>query len=856
MVMNQRAEHGGNIYKIGSANTSVECIDFSANINPLGPPEWLRSVVNRELENIVHYPDPDCTAFCKAAADHHGLQPTNIVVGNGTAELLYAILRVFKISRILIPVPSYVDYYHAAQQSGHEVVPLFLLEEENFQLNCGNLAQQTKAGDIVIIGTPNNPTGVLPDSIELKNLISAQPKSWFILDEAFLDFIPNATSLAGSFPNVITLNSMTKFYALPGLRVGYCTCPVSFQEKIREILPPWSVNSLAQAVGVRAFKDKQYQIQTVQYVQQVRAGFYQRIQALSGVKVIPSVVNYHLCSLTNGMDCFTVRDKLLGKGIIIRPCENFIGLDDRFIRIAVRTEKENASFFSALNEVLGQKNGIHKIKRIKKTPSLMLQGTCSNAGKSILASALCRILWQDGVSVAPFKAQNMSLNSFVTIDGGEMGRAQVVQAQAAKIAPDWRMNPILLKPNSDIGSQVIVEGQPVGNMSVGEYHRYKNTAWTKVCRSYDELSYEYQAIILEGAGSPGEVNLKQHDIVNMRMAQYAEAPVLLVGDIDRGGVYASFVGIMDVLAEWERKCIAGFIVNRFRGDVELLEPAHDYIRDFTGREVLGVVPYIKNLGIPEEDSVSFKGGGFEREQPTCDHVVICLVNLPHISNFTDFEPFLDEPDVYLKIISTPEELSGSHAVLLPGSKNVLADLQFLQDQGFFSGIQKFTAAGGTVVGVCGGYQMLGKKVSDPYGIESKVLSALGLQLLDIETEILLNKKLIRKGGFHNESGCEVSGYEIHHGVSQGDGHALFTFTDTTRCGHSSLDGQVWGVYLHGLFDSDSFRRWFIDQLREKAGYGAVGQIVYRYDLEKSFETLATTVRSSLDMDTVYKLLGL
>lgn len=856
MIINQRAEHGGNIYKIGTSQTSQTLIDFSANINPLGPPEWLRSVVNRELENIVHYPDPDCTAFCKAAASHHGLCPANIVAGNGTAELLYAILRIFQTSRILIPVPSYVDYYHAARQSGHEVVTIPLLVEENFQLDFSNLSQMVQAGDLVILGTPNNPTGVLPDLAELKNLISSQPETWFIVDEAFLDFIPDTKSLAGCFPNIITLNSMTKLYAIPGLRVGYCTCSEPFQKKIKEILPPWSVNSLAQVVGVRAFQDKHFQVQTVQHTELLRSDFYQKLQLLSGVTTFPSTVNYHLCALDNGMDCFTLRDKLLEKGIIIRPCANFKGLDERYFRVAVRTEKENESFFTAINAVLGITGIVSKIKKKKITPSLMLQGTCSNAGKSVLASALCRILVQDGVSVAPFKAQNMSLNSFVTLDGGEMGRAQVVQAQAAKLIPDCRMNPILLKPNSDIGSQVIVAGQPVGNMTVREYHRFKDTAWQQVCRSYDELSQEYQAIILEGAGSPGEVNLKQHDIVNMRMAQYAQSPVLLVGDIDRGGVYASFVGIMDVLAEWERKCVAGFIVNRFRGDAALLADAHDYVKDFTGREVLGVVPYITNLGLPEEDSVSFKGGGFRREKPGCDHVVIALVSLPHISNFTDFEPFLGEPDVHLKIISSPQEIIGSDAVILPGSKNVLADLKFLQNQGFVSAIQKFAEQGGAVVGVCGGYQMLGEKVSDPYGIESDLLSASGLKLLDIQTSILLNKKLIRKEGRHKKSGCEVYGYEIHHGVSQGNGDALFTFTDTTECGHSSLDGRVWGAYLHGLFDSDSFRRWFIDHLREKAGYPKIEQVVYRYDLEDAFENLATTVRLSLDMDAVYKLLRL
>ncbi len=490
-----------------------------------------------------------------------------------------------------------------------------------------------------------------------------------------------------------------------------------------------------------------------------------------------------------------------------------------------------------------------------RTPALMFQGTCSNAGKSVLTAALCRILLQDGFKVAPFKAQNMSLNSFVTRDGLEMGRAQVVQAQAARLDPDVRMNPILLKPSSDVGSQVIVNGKPVGNMTVGDYLRYKPRAFAAARAAYDSLAAEHDVVVLEGAGSPGEVNLKHHDIVNMAMARYAAAPVLLVGDIDRGGVFASFVGTVEVLDEWERELIAGYVVNRFRGDKSLLADAFTYMREKTGKPVLGTVDFLKGLGLPEEDSVSFKGGLFDSPPPAGDHVVVAMVDLPHVSNFTDVEPFLAEPDVHLVVVRRPSELAGVDAVLLPGSKNVISDLIWLRDSGMGEAIRQLAAAGrAEIVGICGGFQMLGRQVADPYHIESagETLAALGL--LDMETVLEREKTLTRQNGTHLASGLAVHGYEIHHGQSRGE------VTPPLRWGNGEPAGagaeRLWGSYLHGIFDADAFRRWFIDRLRERQGLAPVGRVLAPYDLEPAFDRLAEAVRSSLDMDAVYRLLGL
>jgi adenosylcobyric acid synthase len=486
----------------------------------------------------------------------------------------------------------------------------------------------------------------------------------------------------------------------------------------------------------------------------------------------------------------------------------------------------------------------------------MIQGTCSNAGKSILTAAFCRILLQDGLSVAPFKAQNMSLNSYVTRRGEEMGRAQVVQAQAAKLDPDVRMNPVLLKPSSDTGSQVIVMGRPVANMSVGDYLRYKPEVFLKVQEAYDSLAAEHQVIILEGAGSPAEVNLKHHDIDNMPMARYARAKVLLVGDIDRGGVFASFVGTMEILDQWERDLLAGFVVNRFRGQKSLLDDALIYMMAKTGKPVLGVVDYLPNLGLPEEDSVSFKNGLFAHQSQGRADIDLALVDLPHISNFTDFEPFLAEPDVRIRLVKTPQDLGRPHAILLPGSKNVVADLHYLKTSGLANGIKQLAAEGIEVVGICGGFQILGRHIADPHHIESFGESLVGLGLLDIDTVLEKEKTLTLKSGVHLPSGCQVRGYEIHHGISASEGPPLLSLSGDENGGVVSIDGLVWGSYLHGIFDSDSFRRWFIDRVRSRNGLAPLGRIQACYDLEPAFDRLAAAVRGQMDMARVYALLGL
>ncbi len=855
-------EHGGNIHK-AMRNSCAQVIDFSANINPLGSPEWLRALVSCELEKAAHYPDPEYSLLRQKVAQFHGITAAQVVVGNGTSELLYFFMQAMARNgrtRLLLPVPSYIDYRRAAELAGIAIAPFPLYEKRGFLPDFDMLESSLQENDLLVLARPNNPTGSLPEREKIMQLAANRPDIILLLDEAFLDFCEGEEkSLGCTLPNIFSLNSMTKFYGVPGLRIGYGIFSEDIAAGMRRLLPPWSVNSLAERFAREALADTAYQQESRKYCTALRQDLLAQLKAFSSLTVFPGVANFLLLKVAGSGE--NLADFCEKRGVLIRRCDNYEGLAEKehFFRIAVRTEEENRLLLELFREFFEGKKSNHRTR--KKAKTIMFQGTCSDAGKSILTAGLCRILLQDGVAVAPFKAQNMSLNSFVTLQGDEMGRAQVVQAQAARLDPECRMNPVLLKPNSDTGSQVIVCGKPVGNMGVMQYNAYKPKIWPQVCNCFDSLAAEFDVVILEGAGSPGEINLKRDDIVNMRMAQYAKASVLLVGDIDRGGVYASFIGIMETLAEWERRLVTGFVVNKFRGQASLLQSAHDYILRYTGKPVLGVVPWLVDLGLPEEDSVSFKRGSFNRDladeqgggRKQADQVEIAVISLPHISNFTDIEPFLDEPDVLLRVVDTVKDLKTPDAVILAGSKNVLHDLQFLHDNGFADVLKKLHQQGCQIIGICGGYQMLGNAICDPYKLESSLGEVAGLGLLDMVTVIERQKNLLRKKGIHLPSGKEVFGYEIHHGISSGEQY-LLKFDDGSCCG---LAGSgVWGSYLHGIFDSDEFRRYYIDLLRQKKGLVPLGRVVAPYDLEAAFDRLADCLRENMDMDSIYQLLGL
>ena len=495
----------------------------------------------------------------------------------------------------------------------------------------------------------------------------------------------------------------------------------------------------------------------------------------------------------------------------------------------------------------------------------MVQGTGSGVGKSVLCAALCRIFYQDGLRVAPFKSQNMSLNSFVTKDGLELARSQVVQAEAAGIEPEAAMNPILLKPNSDTGCQVILKGKVVGDYSAVAYGGYVREAWTAVTECYQALSKRYDVIVIEGAGSPAEVNLKDRDIVNMRTAEMADAPVLLAADIDKGGVFASLIGTLELLEPHERARVRGFIINKFRGDVSLLTPGLDFLEKRTGIPVLGVVPYFRDVYIQEEDGVPLEDQKTEDREQKTDRIDIVVIHLPHISNFTDFDALAAEPGVRVRYIRSSSELNGADVLIIPGSKNTIGDLLYMREAGMERRIREFAASGGMVAGICGGYQMLGMTINDPHMVDGPVQEADGMGLLSVKTVMEKEKRTVQVSARsfaaeHWEADIPVQGYEIHMGRTERFDGARPAFrvgqgNESREDGAVSSDQRIWGTYLHGVFDSDGFRKSFLDSIRKRKGMEI--SCANSYDLlkQEGFDKLAALVRASLDIKRIYKLIG-
>jgi len=853
-------KHGGNLRRASelSGLPAEQLLDFSASINPLGFPDWLRPLISSQLSRLAHYPDPAAEELRAAIAAVHEMSPDEVIVGNGASELLYLLPRVLSAKRLLVPVPSYGDYAAMGQSAGLDVDELHLFPADNFQLDLSRLARQITADHLIVLGHPNNPTGKLCDVDALRRVINDFPNNHFIVDESFIDFVDPSLSLRWQRPdNLIIVQSMTKAWAIPGLRLGYALADAKIIAALNHLRPNWSVNTLACAVGVRALQDKDFLPQTRNYVTARRQELFEGIGSLADLTPIPGDANFLL--VHNGNPKVSVRkiaDNLLKKGIIIRRCESFPGLGDNYFRLAVRTKVEQQQLIDALRNCLEPRT----IKQPqKKTPAIMFQGTGSNAGKSILTAALCRILYQDGVDVAPFKAQNMSLNSGITFQGGEIGRAQLLQAQACRLDADVRMNPVLLKPSSATGSQVIVCGKVLETMDFRDYANRRGEIFTQVQQCYDSLAADHQVVVLEGAGSPAEINLKSRDIVNMNMARYADAHVLLVGDIDRGGVFASFVGTLELLNEWERQQVGGFVINRFRGDKTLLGDALDLTTLHTGKPFYGIVPYLPELGLPEEDSVDFKDGRFDDEVIGGEVLDIALIDLPHISNFTDFDALRLENDVVVRRVCRLEELGTPDAIVLPGTKNVISDLDYLVSAGLAEAIVGLAKNGATeIVGICGGYQFLGETIADPHQIESLGRSCRGLGLLPMETTLQPGKTTTQCRAEHLPSGEIIHGYEIHHGTSCGDGlQSLVKREDGEIIGHHVAGKEhIWGTYLHGVFDADGFRRWFLDRLRIRNGWQPLGKTGCRYDLEPALDRLADHVRESLDMDRIYQVLGL
>ena len=490
--------------------------------------------------------------------------------------------------------------------------------------------------------------------------------------------------------------------------------------------------------------------------------------------------------------------------------------------------------------------------------TLMVQGTTSDAGKSILVTALCRILARNNVSVAPFKPQNMALNSAVTAEGGEIGRAQAVQAEACNLTPSIAMNPILLKPNSDMGAQVIINGKAIGNMNAEEYHCYKPELLPGVINAHDALKAKYNVIVVEGAGSPAEINLREHDIANMGFAEAVDCPVIIVADIDRGGVFAHLYGTYALLSDAEKSRVKGFVINRFRGDVKLLEPGLEWLEEKTSVSTLAVIPYVQNLHIEAEDSISQS----QKLQYTTEQKAIKVVvpMYPRASNHTDFDVLRMHPQVDCQLLRESSGFENADLIILPGSKHVRGDLQWLSDTGWDKRIRQHLRYGGKVIGVCGGYQMLGRWVHDPDAYESQAGSSKGLDLLDMETRLTGDKTLRNVTGNLLDTDIRIKGYEIHAGISSGPATDLPLFSlrsveepeNQFMDGVRSIDDQIMGTYVHGVFDQPDLLNYLLNW----AGLDGNEQFDYPAFRGEQIDRLADVVEAELPLPVILNLLSL
>ena len=499
--------------------------------------------------------------------------------------------------------------------------------------------------------------------------------------------------------------------------------------------------------------------------------------------------------------------------------------------------------------------------------TLMVQGTGSSVGKSVLVTALCRIFKQQGLRVAPFKAQNMSLNSFVTAAGEEIGRAQAVQAEAAGIVPAVEMNPVLLKPEADNCSQVIVRGKPLTRISAAAFPDLRAEVWSAISESLGRLRNCFDVVVIEGAGSPAEINLKDRDLVNMKVALHCKSPVLLAADIDRGGIFASLVGTMELLEPEERTLVKAFIINKFRGDLALLTPGLDWLEKRTGVPVAGVIPYFHDIHITEEDSMTPEKRRRMKNRSDFD-LDIAVIGFPHIANFDDFDPLEREPGVRLRYVETNDELGEPDLIILPGTKSTVADAVHLKTTGRDREIIHRVSTGTPIIGICGGYQMLGVDIYDPDGIESGTLVTAGLSLLavtsrflpvksthQIEARVVLGRGLLAKA-----PGIPIRGYEIHMGQTNGvQASQPFKIEQRSEKSCSDLDGSlsqggnVLGTYIHGLFHNDHLRHAILSELAERKGK-ALSPLISSFSTEEQYDRLAAHVRNNLNMDLVFGLL--
>ena len=826
-------------------------LDFSANVSPFGMPEAARRAAEEALRKAHSYPDPFCRELREALSASLSVPAEWILCGNGASDLIYRLVCASRPRHAYIAVPTFSEYRSALEAAGCRVTCHVLHEENDFELTDAFLEGITPDTDLVFLCQPNNPTGRTVDADLLGRILQKCDDTGTLLavDECFLPFLekPEEYSLLPDLlgHRLMILRAFTKYEGMAGLRLGYCVCEDTvLLEEMSKAGPPWPVSSVAQAAGIAALRDEETRGRIRELIPAERTRLAEGLRE-AGCRVIPGEANFLLFYGEENLG-----ERMEREGILIRDCKNFEGLSSGWYRTAVRTPAENRRLLEALNrrEPFSPHSCGTRLSH-GNAGRIMVQGTMSGVGKSLLVTALCRIFHQDGYRTAPFKSQNMALNSFITKDGREMGRAQALQAFSSGKEPDVRMNPVLLKPTGDTGSQVIVNGEVYGDYRAADYFKIKKSLIPRILESYESLASENDIIVIEGAGSPAEINLKKDDIVNMGLAELLDAPVILTGDIDPGGVFAQIYGTVKLLDPKEQRRIIGTVINKFRGDPEILRPGLSMLEDLTGIPVLGVVPFL-NLELDEEDSLSDVFRKRDADRP----VDIAVIRLPRISNFTDFTPLGLHPSLGVRYVGDANHLGSPDLVILPGTKNTMGDLVWLRENGLEARILRLASAGTPVLGICGGYQMLGQSISDPecaeHGGEMRGMGLLPARTVFSRKKTQTQTTAVCAAPF---AGARIRGYQIHMGQTITDGAEPFCILEEGRT-DGARRGNVFGTYLHGLFDTGLLTEALASWLCRRKGTApeSAAPMDYESFRESQLDLLAETVRESLDMQAIYR----
>jgi len=844
-----QAFHGGRLSEAKERFGHQAFLDFSVNTNAFWhPPAALAAVPLSDA--ITRYPEADASSVRLLLADLYDVCPDHVLATAGAIEGLYLAVRLFTQKRALIFAPSFADYSRACLSAGLEIKICSLFPDPP---DTEQFVQWALSVDVVILGNPNNPTGRLfPNLVEVVSHPALSHLHW-IIDEAFIEFVPaperhSLLPKIERLPNVLVLRALTKSWSVPGLRLGFLvTANLSWLAQLRAMQPPWPLCGVAESWANAHLKKPTLAAvhESLRALAPERERFSTALSALPSLFPLASDANFLLVE-TRGLNATNLAEALGRQGILIRECVGFLELEpERYFRVAVRTTLENDRLIDSLHNLSKALHSPRKTLNKKQMRAISVLGTSSNSGKSWVATALCAWLRRRGVRVAPFKAQNMSNNSAVTLDGGEIGRAQAVQAEACGLPPSVRMNPILLKPSGTSGSQLVVLGRARGHIKAREYYETIESLWPVVTESLGYWEGRCDALILEGAGSPVELNLMQRDLVNLWPVRQLDGRWLLVADIERGGVFAQVAGTWGLLEGCDRQRCAGLIVNKFRGDLSLFADAEHHFAPHFGAPFFGTLPYAAHLQPENEDSLSEEPVASIHGEP------IHWVRFPHLSNSQDTNPWQLDEGVRVEWVSHPASLSNAKIVVLPGSKNTLADLAWLRSSGMADAVLAAHQRGALIIGICGGFQMLGQYLSDPTGIAGERGEMVGLGLLPVETLFFEEKQLgTVKVRFEDEV---WDAYEIHMGrttASRPVAPLLTVLEEGAERAEGVRHNGVWGTYLHGVFESARIR------LAATQSVGFFGHraspVAFRTQRETLYNGMADLIEEHLNLEDLWR----